>query len=230
MLVIIGLQSNRHLNGISLASWWWLAFTVEFWSSLPSSTIRNKKRWCIDKLGVFHATQKSICLGPHLNSGWGLRSENSLSPPVKYFHRPFQVVDQLCYLCLVFVILCVCSLLPCGHLLGKGWPLGSRLWCLIAFLSLSYVVSWVWCGAWLYRFLIFATFLTLLTCCLLLLPLWDSVIVLCFVVRFFMSLLVLQSSWWGRENWLLCLVCLPGISWLLCGSSSRCYGLVCRLW
>ena len=23
----------------------------------------------------------------------------------------------------------VCSLLPCGHLLGKGWPLGSCLWC-----------------------------------------------------------------------------------------------------
>ena len=28
----------------------------------------------------------------------------------------------------------------------------------------------------------------------------------------FMSILVLQSSWWGRENWLLCLVCLPGVS------------------
>ena len=33
----------------------------------------------------------------------------------------------------------------------------------------------------------------LLTCCLLLLPLWESVIVLCFVVRYFMSILVLQS-------------------------------------
>ena len=30
--------------------------------------------------------------------------------------------------------------------------------------------------------------------CLLLLPLWKSVIVLCFVVRYFMSILVLQSS------------------------------------
>ena len=46
--------------------------------------------------------------------------------------------------------------------------------------------------------------------CLLLLPLWESVIVLCFVVRYFMSILVLQSSWWGRESWLLCLICLPG--------------------
>ena len=34
----------------------------------------------------------------------------------------------------------------------------------------------------------------LLTFCLLLLPLWESVIVLCFVVRYFISILVLQSS------------------------------------
>ena len=33
-----------------------------------------------------------------------------------------------------------------------------------------------------------------LTFCLLLLPLWESVIVLCFVVRYFTSVLVLQSS------------------------------------
>ena len=32
--------------------------------------------------------------------------------------------------------------------------------CLIAFLSLSHVVSWVRCGAGLYRYLIFVTFLT----------------------------------------------------------------------
>ena len=34
-----------------------------------------------------------------------------------------------------------------------------------------------------------------MTFCLLLLPLWESVIVLCFVIRYFMSILVLQSSW-----------------------------------
>ena len=39
-----------------------------------------------------------------------------------------------------------------------------------------------------------AVVLLLLTFCLLLLPLWESVIVLCFVVRYFMSILVLQSS------------------------------------
>ena len=30
--------------------------------------------------------------------------------------------------------------------------------------------------------------------------------------------------------WLLCFVCLPGVSWLSCGSSSRCRGFVCSLW
>ena len=44
------------------------------------------------------------------------------------------------------------------------------------------------------------------------------------------SILVLQSSWWGRESWLLCLICLPGVSWWLSGSSSRCHGVVCSLW
>ena len=31
-------------------------------------------------------------------------------------------------------------------------------------------------------------------------------VVLCFVVRYFMSILVLQSICWGRESWLLCFV------------------------
>ena len=43
---------------------------------------------------------------------------------------------------------------PCGHLLGKGWRLGSRLWCPAVSLSLSH-----WYPAWLYRFLIFAPLL-----------------------------------------------------------------------
>ena len=32
------------------------------------------------------------------------------------------------------------------------------------------------------------------------------------------------------ESWLLCIVCLPGVSWWLCGSSSRCHMFVCGLW
>ena len=45
-----------------------------------------------------------------------------------------------------------------------------------------------------------------------------------------MSIIVLQSSWWGRESWLLCLICLPGVSWWLSSSSSRCHGVFCSLW
>ena len=40
------------------------------------------------------------------------------------------------------------------------------------------------------RFLWVLVVLSLLTFCLLLLPFWESVIVLCFVVRYFMSSLV----------------------------------------
>ena len=39
-----------------------------------------------------------------------------------------------------------------------------------------------------------------------------SAIVLCFVVRYFVSILVLQSSRWGIESWLLCFVCLSSVS------------------
>ena len=52
------------------------------------------------------------------------------------------------------------------------------------------------------------------------------------MVHYFVSLLVLQSSWRGRESWLLCFKCLPDVLWLLvfCGSYSRCLGLVCSVW
>ena len=53
----------------------------------------------------------------------------------------------------------------------------------------------------------------------------------CFVVH--CTLLYVHSSFaiilTGRESWLLCLVCLPVVSWWLCGSSSRCHGFVCGL-
>ena len=70
-----------------------------------------------------------------------------------------------------------------------------------------------------------AVVLLLLTFCLLLLLLWEAVIVLCFGVRYFMSILVLQSSWCGREGWLLCLICFPGVSGWLSGSYCGAMGL-----
>ena len=53
--------------------------------------------------------------------------------------------------------------------------------------------------------------LLMLIRCWLLLSLWGSVVVLCFAVRYFVSILVLRSSRWRRESWLLCFVCLPGV-------------------
>ena len=58
-------------------------------------------------------------------------------PSSKILYWPFQggtsFVDLLCF-CSVLCLLCfvrVCLYVLCGHLLGKGWPLGSRLWCLL---------------------------------------------------------------------------------------------------
>ena len=40
--------------------------------------------------------------------------------------------------CFHYAFMHVCLLMPCGHPLGKDWPLGSRLWCQIVKLSLSH--------------------------------------------------------------------------------------------
>ena len=93
---------------------------------------------------------------------------NRFKPSSKTFYWPFQggtsFVDLLCFFCLVFVMpLCasvyLCLVVSC---LKKGWPLGSHLWCITMHLSTFPLVSWVRLGTWLYRFLIFALFLTLM--------------------------------------------------------------------
>ena len=45
---------------------------------------------------------------------------------------------DLCLTSVCYAFVCVCFLMACGHLLGKGWPLGSRLWCLIVSLLFSH--------------------------------------------------------------------------------------------
>ena len=40
--------------------------------------------------------------------------------------------------CVCFAFVRVCLYVPCGHLLGKGWALGFRLWCLTVSLLLSH--------------------------------------------------------------------------------------------
>ena len=56
---------------------------------------------------------------------------NQFKPSSKIFNWPFQGGTSFVDL-YVFVLSCVCYVFVlCGHLLGKGWPLGSRLWCLL---------------------------------------------------------------------------------------------------
>ena len=80
-------------------------------------------------------------LGGQPNHDWQLRVRlaplNRFKPSSKIFYWPFQggtsFVDLLCF-CSVLCLLCfvrVCLYVLRGHLLGKGWPLGSRLWCLL---------------------------------------------------------------------------------------------------
>ena len=48
----------------------------------------------------------------------------------------------LCFFfCLAFAMPLYVFYVPCGHLLGKGWPLGSRLWCLTVKLSLFHCIG-----------------------------------------------------------------------------------------
>ena len=93
------------------------------------------------------------------------RRETDFSPPVKYSYWPFQggasFVDHLYYSCIV--LLCFCARLLMDALwspAGKGltsWLSVVMSYCVVVTFPL---VFWVRCGAWLYRFLIFALFLT----------------------------------------------------------------------
>ena len=122
-------QAQRDLHVGFLMLRYSVLFTVESLSLLYLIFISwfiFSKRWCIDKLGVYHANQTSIFLDPHLNEGWGWR----------VMTIPRLWIIYVFLFCYAFVR--VCLLMPSGHLLGKGWPLGSCLWCLIVKLSLSH--------------------------------------------------------------------------------------------
>ena len=71
-------------------------------------------------------------------------------------------MDHLCYMscvCHAFASVDCCLVVTCWE---KADLLAIVFLCLIVFLSLSHVVSRVRCGTRLYRFLIFAAFLTLM--------------------------------------------------------------------
>ena len=107
-----------------------------------------------------------MCLDPHLNWGWGWRRWAGLGPPVECFTDRSGAVLLLWIFC-VFVLSCVCCVLcasVCVCFVVACWE-GAGLLALVCGVFCGFVafplVSWVGCGAWLYRFLIFATLLTL---------------------------------------------------------------------
>ena len=106
-----------------------------------------------------------MCPGPRQNQGWGWRRETGLSPPVKYFTDRSKAV-LLLWIFYVFVLSCVCFVL-CASVymcfVVTCWERADLL-ALVCGVFCEFVtfplVSWVRCGTWLYRFLIFAPLLT----------------------------------------------------------------------
>ena len=97
---------------------------------------------------------------------------NQLSPHVNYFTYCSKAIHLLWIICVIYVLCLVFFMLSRLFIAALWSPAGKGLisWLLFVMfnyvLSLSHLVSsmWVRCGTSLYRFLIFAAFLTF-TCC-----------------------------------------------------------------
>ena len=94
---------------------------------------------------------------------------NRFKPSSKLFYWPFQggtsFVDLLCF-CSVFCLICLCArLFICA--LWSPYGKGLTSWLSFVVSNCEFVtfplLSWVRCGTWLYRFLIFAPLLTLIS-------------------------------------------------------------------
>ena len=73
------------------------------------------------KLGIFHVNQTSMCFDPHQNM-FKPFSVSLMAAPNRHFFCGS-------YLLFMFHVCLCCSLQPCDHLLGKGRPLGSLVYC-----------------------------------------------------------------------------------------------------
>ena len=128
-----------------------------------------------------------------------------------FLYWPFQCDSSFVDFFYVFVLSCVCYVFVRFCLIVWS-PAGKGLTSWLSFVvsNCEFVtfplVSWVGCGTWLYRFLTFAALLTCIVLCTSY-CLWGFCVGLCFGMHCFMSFLVSQSSWRGRESWLLCFYC-----------------------
>ena len=65
-----------------------------------------------------------------------------MQPNIKCYDTSKKRLSPVFYafllLWIFYVFSVLCLFVPCDHLLGKSWPLGSRLWCLTVSLSLSH--------------------------------------------------------------------------------------------
>ena len=142
--------------------WYSVLFTVEYLSSLYLLFIFwfiCSRRRCKPNIYVSWSTSDLRVRLAHCETG--------LSPLIKYIYWPFQggasFVDHLCYFCLVFVMFSRASVYWCLYwcLVVTWW---ERAWLWFVIYNCEVVtfplVSWVRCDTWLYRFLIFALFLT----------------------------------------------------------------------
>ena len=106
-------------------------------------------RWCIDKIGIWVSWSTAEFRLRLVWPRW-----TCLIPPVPpvillTIQRRCIFVDPFCYLCFTFVLSysLVCSLKPCNHLLGKGWPHCSLVSGVsLCSLSPTHMVSRVRCG------------------------------------------------------------------------------------
>ena len=80
-----------------------------------------------------NSLQHQLYLHKHNNLDriWVHYNRNSVFGDIHWCCKEGRIFYVFVLSCVCYVFVRVCLYVLCGHLLGKGWPLGSRLWCLM---------------------------------------------------------------------------------------------------
>ena len=67
----------------------------------------STRKWCIHKLGIFHANQTSMCFNSQQNLKWGWRRLNMLKPSSDFFsdRSKASLLWIFCHWCFTFVFI-----------------------------------------------------------------------------------------------------------------------------